>query len=78
MKRRKKEAAETTKSAYSKQFNIGKRTLLDLLNTETEVVEAKRALVNASYDKLYARSRIFNSMGNFLESLGLSPDTSEE
>nr|MBX2858864.1 TolC family outer membrane protein [Cellvibrionaceae bacterium] len=63
------EAAKTTKQAYAKQFNIGRRTLLDLLNSETEVVEAKRALVDASYDSLYARSRILNSMGALVSNL---------
>lgn len=64
-------AAETTKAAYAKQFNIGRRTLLDLLNSETEVVEAKRALVNANYDSLFARSRILNSMGALVSNLNI-------
>ena len=56
-------AAEATKSAYGKQFNIGRRTLLDLLNTETEVVDSRRALINAEYDRLYSAYRIFNAAG---------------
>ena len=62
-------AARDTKSAYAKQFNIGRRTLLDLLNTETEVVEAKRSLINAEYDRLYAGYRIFNAAGSLLKSM---------
>lgn len=64
-------AAEATKEAYAKQFNIGRRTLLDLLNTETEVVEAKRSLINAEYDRLYASYRIFKASGNLLSKLGI-------
>ena len=72
------ESAKTTKAAYVKQFNIGRRTLLDLLNSETEVVEAKRALVNADYDSLYARSRIFNSMGALVKNLQMNaPKTNQ-
>ncbi len=59
-------ASLATKSAYQKQFNIGRRTLLDLLNTENEVVDSKRTLINATYDQLFAQYRIFNSMGQLL------------
>lgn len=59
-------ASLATKSAYQKQFNIGRRTLLDLLNTENEVVDSKRTLINAVYDQLFAQYRIFNSMGQLL------------
>ncbi|WP_086930196.1 TolC family outer membrane protein [Agarilytica rhodophyticola] len=65
-------AATSTKAAYAKQFNIGRRTLLDLLNTETEVVEAKRALINAQYDQLFARYRIFNALGTLLAAMNIS------
>lgn len=65
-------AAQSTKAAYAKQFNIGRRTLLDLLNTETEVVEARRALINAQYDELYARYRILNASGEMLSALSIA------
>ena len=67
-------AATDTKSAYAKQFNIGRRTLLDLLNTETEVVEARRSLINAEYDRLYSVYRIFNASGSLLSSLKVDPE----
>jgi outer membrane protein, adhesin transport system len=63
------DAATETKSAYAKQFDIGRRTLLDLLNTETEVVEAKRSLINAQYDRTYAGYRIFNAAGSLLNAM---------
>ncbi|MAZ86108.1 MAG: hydroxyalkanoic acid synthase [Cellvibrionaceae bacterium] len=62
-------ASLATKGAYQKQFNIGRRTLLDLLNTENEVVDSKRTLINAVYDQLFAQYRIFNSMGQLLVEL---------
>lgn len=62
-------AASDTKEAYAKQFNIGRRTLLDLLNTETEVVEARRSLVNAQYDRIFAGYRIFNAAGSLLKAM---------
>lgn len=59
-------AAQDTRSSYLKQFNIGKRTLLDLLNTENEVVGAKRSLISAQYDLLFSQYRILNGMGTLL------------
>ena len=67
-------AARSTKEAYLKQFNIGRRTLLDLLNTENEVVDAQRSLINAGYDKLFSHYRVFNSMGQLLASIDQSGD----
>ncbi len=62
-------AATDTKNAYLQQFNIGRRTLLDLLNTENELVGAQRALINANYDHMFARYRVFNSMGQLVEKI---------
>ncbi|WGO97251.1 TolC family outer membrane protein [Saccharophagus degradans] len=69
------EAAKATKTAYAKQFNIGRRTLLDLLNTENEVVDSKRALINADYDQLHAVYRIYNASGSMLAALGIALDS---
>lgn len=57
-------AAGSTKKAYQQQFNIGRRTLLDLLNTENELIDAKRSLIAANYDRLFAQYRILNGMGD--------------
>ena len=65
--------ASTTETAgsYTKQFNLGKRTLLDVLDTEAEVIDAKQALVEASYNGLYAQYRILNGMGQLVKSFDL-------
>ena len=60
-----------TAGAYNEQFNISKRTLLDVLDTEAEVIDAKRALVNAKYDGLYAQYRILNGLGQLVKSFEL-------
>ena len=65
-------SAEATKQAYIEQFNIGRRTLLDLLNTENEVVDAKRNLIRAESNKKLAELRVYNSMGMLLPKLGVS------
>ncbi|WP_188149630.1 TolC family outer membrane protein [Teredinibacter waterburyi] len=68
------QSASNTKVAYAQQFNIGRRTLLDLLNTETEVVESERALINARYDHIYTRYRILNALGELLSAFNVATE----
>lgn len=56
-------------TAYYKQFDIGQRTLLDLLDSENEVFQAKRAYQNAYYDYLFALGRSHAAMGDLVKSL---------
>ena len=41
--------------AYQKQFNIGRRSLLDLLDSANEMFVAKSAYANAKYDELFSK-----------------------
>ncbi|MCW8889559.1 MAG: TolC family outer membrane protein [Sedimenticola sp.] len=68
-------SSQNTRDAYTKQFNIGKRTLIDLLNTENEVFEAKRAYIKAKRDSLYAEYRILVGMGRLLNQLNVAVPT---
>jgi adhesin transport system outer membrane protein len=63
------DAAEKTRDAYQQQFNIGQRTLLDLLDSENELFRARISLTNAQYDELFTKYRVLNSIGALLESL---------
>ncbi len=63
------EASRKTREAYTKQFNLGQRTLLDLLDTENEVFESSRAYAEADHTNLYAQYRILVGMGKLLETL---------
>lgn len=58
------DASIKTNSAYQKQFNIGQRTLLDLLDSANEMFIAKSAYTNAKYDELFAQYRILASKGD--------------
>ena len=60
-----------TKSAYIKQFDLGRRTLLDLLNTENEMISAKESLAAAKQDVLFNEYRLFHSMGELLYTVGV-------
>lgn len=57
--------------AYQQQFDIGQRSLLDLLDTENEYYQSRRALANAEYDLQLAHARVLASSGSLLEALKL-------
>ncbi len=59
------------RDAYRQQFDLGQRTLLDLLDTENELFEARRALVNAQYDLELASARVLSPAGQLLPTLQL-------
>ncbi len=67
------DSTQRTLAAYRKQFNIGKRSLLDLLDSENELFDASRAYANTRYDRLFSRFRIQTGMGRLLESLEIEP-----
>ena len=67
------DAANATRTAYLKQFNIGQRTLLDLLDTENERFVAESNYIDGKYRLLYAHYRIFASKGQLLGTLGVTP-----
>lgn len=61
-------AAETV-IAYEKQYRIGKRTLLDVLNTENELFEARKDYLDSKYAEQYAKYRVMNATGQLLSAL---------
>ncbi|GAD78016.1 hypothetical protein VAZ01S_111_00020 [Vibrio azureus NBRC 104587] len=61
-------AAETV-IAYSKQYKIGKRTMLDLLNAKNELFEARKGYLDIKYDEQYAKFRVMHATGQLLDAL---------
>ncbi|MDF1589648.1 MAG: TolC family outer membrane protein [Gammaproteobacteria bacterium] len=64
-------STEKTRDAYQQQFNFGQRTLIDLLDTENEVLTARSDYTNAYYDRIYACYWLSETMGKLLETLEL-------
>ncbi len=62
---------ERTRDAYREQYNIGQRTLLDVLDTENELMNARRAMVNNDVDLSFAYLRTYAGMGKLLDFMGL-------
>jgi adhesin transport system outer membrane protein len=69
---------QKARDAYRQQFDIGQRSLLDLLNSENELYTAKRSYVQAEQDLATAVVRTYAGMGTLVASLGLKrPDAQE-
>lgn len=66
-------STEKARDAYRQQFDIGQRSLLDLLDTENELFEAKRALTRADMDYQLAQVRILTQTHRILPVLKLAP-----
>jgi len=64
-------SSEETRDSYKKQFDIGQRSLLDLLDTENEVFSAKNQLAEARIDDQMAQLRILAGTGDLLEALNV-------
>lgn len=63
---------QKARDAYRQQFDIGQRSLLDLLNSENELYTAKRSYVLAEEDLAIAVVRTYAGMGTLVSGLGLS------
>lgn len=66
------------RQAYQQQFDIGQRSLLDLLDTENELYQARRALANANYDLNLSDVRVLSVSGSLLQVLKLRPLSAEQ
>ncbi len=68
-------AIERARDAYRQQFDIGQRSLLDLLNAENEAYTARRSLTNAVYDRAIAYARTLAAVTQLNVQLGIARDT---
>ncbi len=64
--------ATATAEAYTKQWNIGQRNLLDVLDAQAEQIDASKQLKTAEYENLYAQYRILNGTGALTSALKLN------
>lgn len=56
-------SSEETVSLYKQEYDLGRRTLLDLLTAQNDFMNAKTQIVTAKYDLLSAKYRILDAMG---------------
>ena len=62
LERYRNQSRETLK-LYWKEYNLGERSLLDLLATEADLKRANDLLIDARYNMLLAKYRILDAMG---------------
>ncbi|WP_305405860.1 TolC family outer membrane protein [Photobacterium leiognathi] len=68
-------AAKETQSSYAQQFKLGQRSLLDVLDSENELFQARKDYLKAEYDELIAQYRVLNATGELLSSLRVTKPT---
>ncbi|MAG96060.1 MAG: hypothetical protein CMM08_05155 [Rhodospirillaceae bacterium] len=64
-------ASDKVVKAFTEQFKLGKRSLLDLLDVEGELFQAKGALVNGEVALMVAHYRVLATMGELRQSMGI-------
>jgi len=67
-------ATEKSLQAYRQQFEIGQRTLLDMLDSQNEFFEATRSYINARFNQAIAQARTLSSMGQLVQVMGVKRD----
>ncbi|WP_157956913.1 TolC family outer membrane protein [Salinicola aestuarinus] len=63
------DATQQTRVNYRKQFDIGRRTLLDMLDSETELFDAQQSEVQAEFALRRANYRLLSATGQLLDTL---------
>ncbi|MFW6345718.1 MAG: TolC family protein, partial [Halomonas sp.] len=64
-----RQSIDRVRGAYQQQFDIGERTLLDVLDSENEYFDASLASVDAEYDIALAEARTLAAMGQLMQTL---------
>jgi adhesin transport system outer membrane protein len=65
------EAQRLARDAYVSQFEIGTRDLLDLLDSENELLVSRATLATAEYTERFAVYRVLAVVGRMLDALGV-------
>ncbi len=69
-------STEEVLEVYREQLTLGKRTLLDLLDVQNELLRAQIAKTTGDYVALLARYRVLAGTGQLLDTLEIDPDQS--
>src|SRR4029079_833492 len=67
-------ATEQVLQAYRSQFELGRRTLLDLVNAENELFQARSNLQTGRTSAQIAEYRVLAAVGGLVRALGLTEE----
>ncbi len=64
-------STEKSNVAYRQQFELGQRTLLDLLDSQNEFFQASRSYIITHYNQILAQARTLSGMGQLVPALNV-------
>ena len=67
--------SENTLELYKEEYDLGRRSLLDLLSAQNDVINSRSQIITAEYDQMFAKYRILDAMGLLVVAIN---GTSEE
>ncbi|QDY71732.1 TolC family outer membrane protein [Qingshengfaniella alkalisoli] len=65
--------ARELRETYQNEYQVGARSLLDILNTQNSLFQAEANLVNARSFERYVKYRLLAATGTLLPTLGIQP-----
>jgi outer membrane protein, adhesin transport system len=71
------DAQRATRDIYAQQFDLGQRSLLDLLDSENELFLARSNLVTAEFTEMFAVYRVLAVIGDLLMTLDIDAPSEE-
>ena len=69
-----KEFSHKTLTLYVKEYDLGRRSLLDLLSSQNDFIASKAQIINTEYSLLFAKYRILDAMGTLVSTVVLNED----
>ena len=55
--------SEKTLELYKEEYDLGRRSLLDLLSSQNDVINSRSQIITAEYERLFAKYRVLDAMG---------------
>jgi adhesin transport system outer membrane protein len=55
--------SEATLELYKQEYDLGRRSLLDLLSSQNDVINSRAQIIKSEYDLLFAKYRVLDAMG---------------
>jgi len=71
-----KDFSEKTLTLYAKEYDLGRRSLLDLLSAQNDFIGSKSQIINTEYNILFSKYRILDAMGILVSSILGESDSS--
>jgi adhesin transport system outer membrane protein len=64
-----KKFSNKTLILYSKEYDLGRRSLLDLLSAQNDFIRSKAQIITTESNILYAKYKILNAMGTLVSTI---------